>query len=162
MAIFAHPSTAAKLTTLGKSVGENNRSIWTEKYFTFEGRNLAHYHSDGTYFMHQGRIGTTAQVTDYTGAVAQDELHYPWGQQWQLAGSQVEERPARLGLRDAETSFDPTRYRMYASNQGRWLSPAPVLGCVMHPENFNRYSLPADSEFRCLELTGKALYNRAL
>ena len=55
----------------GESVGENNRSIWTEKYFTFDGRNLAHYHSDGTYFMHQGRIGTTAQVTNYTGAVAQ-------------------------------------------------------------------------------------------
>jgi hypothetical protein len=100
----------------GESVGENNRSIWTEKYFTFEGRNLAHYHSNGTYFMHQGRIGTTAQVTDYTGAVAQDELHYPWGQQWQLAGTAVEERFARLGLRDAETSFDPTRYRMYGSN----------------------------------------------
>jgi RHS repeat-associated protein len=72
-------------------------------------------------------------------------LHYPWGQQWQLAGTAVEERYARLGLRDAETSFDPTRYRMYGSNQGRWLSPDPVLGCVMHPENFNRYNYVADN-----------------
>jgi hypothetical protein len=89
-------------------------------------------------------------------------LHYPWGQQWQLAGTAVEERFARLGLRDAETSFDPTRYRMYGSNQERWLSPDPALGCVMHPENLNRYNRPADCEFHCLELTGTAHYNRAL
>jgi RHS repeat-associated protein len=96
-------------------------------------------------------------VTDYSGSVAQDELHYPWGQQWQLAGSQVEERFARLGLRDAETSFDPTRYRMYGSNLGRWLSPDPVLGCVMHPENFNRYNYVGNNPANWTDPQGTAL-----
>ena len=52
----------------------------------------------------------------------------------------MEERFAKLGLRDAETSFDPTRYRMYASNQGRWLSLDALAGSVTNPQSLNRYA----------------------
>jgi len=89
-------------------------------------------------------LGTTAIVTDWsTGNVVQDELHYPWGQEWTLAGTLEEERFAQLRHRDAETSFDPTQYRMYSSNTGRWQTPDPVRACPLHPQNFDRYAYVA-------------------
>jgi RHS repeat-associated protein len=42
--------------------------------------------------------------------------------------------------RDTETSFDPTRYHMYGSNQGRWLSPDPLGRDVANPQSLNRYA----------------------
>jgi RHS repeat-associated protein len=73
------------------------------------------------------------------GNVVQDELHYPWGQEWTMVGTMEEERFARLNHRDSETSLDPTHFRMYASGQGRWLSPDPLMGHPFNPQTFNRY-----------------------
>ncbi|MDE3179577.1 MAG: hypothetical protein KGM47_07940 [Acidobacteriota bacterium] len=46
------------------------------------GGHIAHYEKNETYFVDSGRLGTAGIVTDYTGAVTRDELHYPWGQEW--------------------------------------------------------------------------------
>jgi RHS repeat-associated protein len=67
-------------------------------------------------------------------------LHYPWGQEWTMVGTMEEERFARLNHRDSETSLDPTHFRMYASGQGRWLSPDLRQGQAVNPQSFNRYS----------------------
>ncbi|MDE3178180.1 MAG: hypothetical protein KGM47_00860, partial [Acidobacteriota bacterium] len=50
-----------------------------------------------------GRLGTAGIVTDYTGAVTRDELHYPWGQEWTGTGTMMEERFASLNHRDSAT-----------------------------------------------------------
>ena len=72
--------------------------------------------------------------------MTQDEIAYPWGQDWSLVGTSEEERFARLQHRGTETGFDPTLYRMYSSAQGRWLSPDPVQGCVMNPQGLDLYA----------------------
>jgi RHS repeat-associated protein len=127
----------------GEPVGENNRSVWPATYISFNGRHLANYQNSATYFSHGGSLGTTGMVTDYAGNVAQDELHYPWGQQWSMSGTQQEERFARFRRRDAETNFDPTHFRMYTANQGRWLIPDPGSkgsAGLVSPQSFNRYA----------------------
>ncbi|MDE3178770.1 MAG: hypothetical protein KGM47_03840 [Acidobacteriota bacterium] len=48
--------------------------------------------------MHSGRLGTAGIVTDYTGAAIQDELHYPWGQEWTGAGTMMEEQVAQTSV----------------------------------------------------------------
>jgi hypothetical protein len=98
----------------GGAIGENNRSAWTDGSFPFAGRHIAHYQNGAADLIHVNNIGTTEQVTDYTGAVVQDELHYPWGQAW-LGQATVEERFAGMQHRDGEMGFDPTYYRMYNS-----------------------------------------------
>ncbi len=55
------------------------------------------------------------------------------------------ERFARLNHRDSETGLDPTHFRMYASGQGRWLTPDPVRACPLHPQNFDRYAYVGNS-----------------
>src|SRR5579875_411612 len=84
----------------------------------------------------------------------QDELHYPWGQEWTLAGTLEEERFAQLRHRDAETSFDPTQYRMYSSNTGRWQTPDPVRACPLHPQNFDRYAYVAGNPTNLVDPKG--------
>ena len=116
----------------GEELGENNRTAWTVRVVPFAGRHLAHYNkpggTDATYFMHPSRIGSTAQVTDYTGAVAQDQLYYPWGQEWNAIGGTQEKRFASLNHRDTtETSLDPTLLRIYSPSQGRWEVVPPLV-----------------------------------
>lgn len=111
----------------------------------FNGQHVAHYEDGQTYFMHANNVGTTAFVTDYFGNVVQDELHYPWGEEWTMKGTMMEERYASLHHRDSETSLDPTHYRMYASVQGRWFTPDPVRACPFHPENFDRYNYASNN-----------------
>src|SRR5487761_1530181 len=128
----------------GEEVGENNRSGWTVRVIPFAGRHLAHYQGspNAAYFVHTDKLGSTTQATDYTGAVAQDEIYYPWGQEWNMAGTYQEERFARLGHRDTtETGLDPTKFRIYASSEGRWFSTDPVGGRAGSPQSLNRYAV---------------------
>ncbi len=79
-------------------------------------------------------------MTDYSGAVVQDQLFYPWGL---MVGSSQEKRFAKLQHRDSETSLDPTRFRMFSSTQGRWLSPDPAgkrAAKPANPQSWNRYA----------------------
>ncbi|MGH9325640.1 MAG: RHS repeat domain-containing protein, partial [Terriglobia bacterium] len=85
-------------------------------------------------------VGTTFMVTDSSGNVVQDELHYPWGQEWTMVGTLDEERFARLEHRDAETELDPTHFRMFSSSVGRWQSPDPMPGHAFNPQSFDRYA----------------------
>jgi hypothetical protein len=107
------------------------------------GRHLAIYtngQTGATYFPHPNALGSTTAVTDYTGALVEDKLFYPWGQDWQVVGTLYEERFAKLQHRDSETSLDPTPNRMFSSAQGRWLSPDPRNGNVSNPQSLNRYA----------------------
>ncbi len=56
----------------GESLGENNRSTWTQSYVNFNGRHLGIYQNNATYSTHANTLGSTAAVTDYTGAVVED------------------------------------------------------------------------------------------
>jgi hypothetical protein len=58
----------------------------------FEGKHIAHYENGEAYFMHANNVGTTAFVADCSGAVVQDELHYPWGEESTMKGTLTEER----------------------------------------------------------------------
>ncbi len=131
--------------TSGEPIGENNRTSWTGEFFDFQGRHLVHYQNNAAYFVHANTVGSTGQVTDYTGSLAQDQLHYPWGQDWAMVGSMQEERFARLRHRDTEANLDPTQFRMFSSDQGRWLSPDRVQGRPCTPQSLDRYAYVENS-----------------
>src|SRR5487761_175013 len=142
----------------GEEVGENNRSIWTVRVISFGGRHLVHYQGspNAAYFLHVSKLGSTSQATDYSGAVAQDEIHYPWGEEWAMAGTAEEERFARLGHRDTtETGLDPTPFRMYASTEGRWFSTDPVGGRAGDPQSLNRYAYVLNHPINDVDPSGR-------
>ena len=53
----------------GESLGENNRTAWTQSYVNLMGRHLAIYQNNKTYFTHVNALGSTNLVSDYSGAV---------------------------------------------------------------------------------------------
>ncbi|MGH9397774.1 MAG: RHS repeat-associated core domain-containing protein, partial [Terriglobia bacterium] len=127
----------------GNPLGENNRTSWVDTWVDFQGQHIAHYENNETYFIHSNQVGTAGMVTDYSGAVVQDELHYPWGQVWTMAGTQQEERFASLHHRDSATNLDPTHFRMYSSDMGRWMRPDPAgrwSANARRPQSWNRYA----------------------
>ena len=69
-------------------------------------------------------MGTAAN-----GAVTEDYLYYPWGQEWTVAGTATEYHFAGFAWHD-DTSADlePALFRNYASTEGHWLSPDPLGG----------------------------------
>ncbi len=79
-------------------------------------------------------------MADNTRAIAQDQLFYPWGQTWTMAGTGQETRFAGLRHRDTEAGLDPTYFRMFSSTQGRWFSTDPVSGQPRDPQTLNLYA----------------------
>ncbi len=104
----------------------------------------------GGYFFHPNALGSTGMVMTTYGlwnqyGVLTDELYYRWGQRWQAIGNMWWDRFASLERRDADTGLDSTLFRMYASTQGRWLSPDPLAGDILNPQSLNRYAYVANN-----------------
>jgi RHS repeat-associated protein len=127
-------------------VGGHNRTSWSVSVVRFGSRHLAHYQGGATYFLHGNSLGSTSQATDYSGAMTQDQLFYPWGQEWNMVGTAHEKRFASLQHRDTtETGLDPTQFRMFSSTQGRWFSTDPARGCGHNAQKLNRYAYVGNS-----------------
>ena len=130
----------------GVELGRHDRSstfLW--QYLFLGSRRFGKYQDNKTYFTHENHLGTAGTVTDEAGATIQDVTYYPWGQQWNLVGTMKDQRFASLHHRDSETSLDPTHFRMFSSNQGRWFSTDPVHGRPCTPQSFNRYAYVLDN-----------------
>src|SRR5207248_704308 len=107
------------------------------------------------YFLHATKLGSTSQATDYTGGVVQDQLFYPWGQEWQMVGTVQEKRFASLGHRDTtETGLDPTPFRVFSSTQGRWLTRDPKLGVACNPQTSNLYAYVRNNPLNLVDPLG--------
>jgi len=118
--------------------------------------------TNAAYFMHINSLGSTSQATDYRGATAQDQLYYPWGQEWNTVGNAQEKRFARLGHRDTtEIGLDPTHFRMFSSTQGRWLSRDPRPGCIQHPPKPESLLVRAQQSTKLILIPLPSLYRRA-
>src|SRR5438093_4015046 len=97
----------------GIEAGASDRGTYFAwQYLFIGGRRFGKYLNNHTYFIHQDSLGTTTTITDETGSVVQDLLVYPWGQQWNMKGSDIDIRFAGMHQRDSETNLDPTHFRM--------------------------------------------------
>jgi len=124
----------------GIEVEANPRQTWFNWHYLFlGGRRFGKYSSNVTYFIHQDNLGSATTMTDYTGSVQTDQLFYPWGQKWSQMGTDTETRFASLHRRDSETNLDPTHFRLFSSDQGRWFSPDPKHRRSRNPQTLNRY-----------------------
>jgi hypothetical protein len=129
----------------GAEVGTYNRTAWTQSVVSLGDRHVAHYQNSATYFTHADVAGSTSQVTDNTGSVAQDQLFYPFGQSWSTVGSTQETRFAGLPHRDTETNLDGSGAATFSSTQGRSLSPGaaamgPLTEALYDADSSVRYS----------------------
>jgi RHS repeat-associated protein len=104
------------------------------------GRVLTVYIGSETYFYHVNHLNSAAMATNHAGTAVEDILFYPWGQDtWHLWGSGGYNF-AGMPYYDTNTSTNPTNFRFYSQNIGRWHSPDPLGGDITNPQSLNRYA----------------------
>jgi RHS repeat-associated protein len=99
------------------------------------------------YFLHTDAVGSTTMDTDNTGTVDRDITFYPWGQTWQVSGSNFWENFAGLG-HQANGGFYPARQREYNPDMARWPTPDPGGVKVVkldNPQTWNMYAYVTDN-----------------
>ena len=129
---------------------------WLERNIDLGPRQIATYYGDYTRLLHHNHLGSTLQVSYGTGANAQDQLYYPWGQQWQLAGA-AEDRHFAGFEQHEYLDFYPTLNRKYNSTHGRWLSPDPGGLKVVRlddPQTWNMYAYVRNNPTTLTDPTG--------
>src|SRR5208337_4125828 len=126
------------------SVASGNNQ-WLYAYVPWRGRGLARYGLTTEFdFFHANALGSATMATNpTTGAVIEDILFYPWGQEFNaptLYDAHFAGLPASTLPNFADLSIRETRYRFYAPNPGRWHSPDPLGGDITNPQSLNRYA----------------------
>lgn len=112
-------------------------AAWFDQEISMGGRILVDYGSP-TRILHFNSLGTTTVTNDQTGAELQDELFYPWGQDWTRAGQPYLIRFAGMAFESPDQQY-LTAFRKYTPALGRWLSPDLLGGDVTNPQSLNRY-----------------------
>src|SRR5690348_272229 len=117
-------------------------AAWFDQHVSMGGRVLVMYGSP-LRMLHVNNLGTTTVTTDQTGAELQDELFYPWGQDWTRAGQPYVMHFAGMqGFEDPGLVY-PTDFRRYNPALGRWMTPDPAGMAASDPSNpqsWNRYA----------------------
>jgi RHS repeat-associated protein len=112
------------------------------------------YGNENAEFVHFNALGSTAMVTDASGATQMDEVRYPWGEEWNHTGSRYDEHFAGMQWHDYSAGLNPTPNRQYSGNYGRWLSPDPLGGDVTNPQTWNRYAYVANNPTNFIDPLG--------
>ena len=126
------------------SVASGNNQ-WLYAYVPWRGRGLARYGLTTEFdFFHANALGSATMATNpTTGAVIEDILFYPWGQEFNaptLYDAHFAGLPASTLPSFADLSMREAPYRFYAPSPGRWHSPDPLGGDVTNPQSLNRYA----------------------
>jgi RHS repeat-associated protein len=104
------------------------------------GRVLTVYEGSETNFFHVNHLNSASMLTNHAGTAVEDIVFYPWGQNtWKLWGSGGYNF-AGMPYYDTNTSTNPTNFRFYSQNIGRWHSPDPLGGDITNPQSLNRYA----------------------
>jgi len=118
-------------------------------------RHLATYANSTTYFAHQDWLGSERVRTNVSGGVAESFAYLPFGDP---VGTQGVSPVHFTGdERDSEDGLDHTRFRQYASTQGRWMTPDPLgLGAfdLSNPQSLNLYAYVVNNPVNLMDPLG--------
>jgi len=115
----------------------------TAEYVFFDGERLARIAASGSvdYYL-SDKLGSSAVVTDASGAVQDDSDFLPFGDELDFASSSGNTYKYTGLERDAD-QLDHTLNRQYSSNFGRWMTPDPGGRKVVKlddPQTWNMYA----------------------
>jgi RHS repeat-associated protein len=145
------------------SVASGNNQ-WLLAYVLWRGRGLARYYLTTEFdVFHANALGSATMATNpTTGAVIEDILFYPWGQEFNaptLYDAHFAGLPASNLPGFPDLSMRETPYRFYAPNPGRWHSPDPVGAVLTNPQSLNRYAYVTNNPTSLIDPAGLLLRN---
>ena len=90
------------------------------------------------YFFSDG-LSSARVITNSSGTIQQESDYYLFGGELSISGGSTEYHKFTGLERDTESGLDDTLYRMYSSNNGRWLESDPGQGQAANPQTLDRY-----------------------
>ncbi len=125
-------------------------------------------------YHHVDALGSTRMVTDANGAVVARYDYLPFGEEipsgeWQrtdtlhYGGANNVLQRFTGQIRDDESGLDYFGARYFSSQQGRFMSPDPVLNLtptIMDPQRWNRYAYVRNNPLRFTDPTGQDLLDK--
>ena len=97
------------------------------------GRLLATYTNDGTYFSLSDWLGSKRVVTKYDGTVAQMCMNLPFGDELMCSATDLSEHHFTGQIHDQESGNDYFNARYYSNNTGRFMSTDPRMDVRRRP-----------------------------
>jgi RHS repeat-associated protein len=141
------------------AVDANGGEVWQHTNVTAGGSLIATYDTTGLHFYLNDALGTRRAQTDGYGVLEQTCQSLPFGDGLNCSLSNVAptEHHFTGKERDTESGLDYFKYRMYASNMGRWMSPDPsglTHADLGNPQSLNLYSYVGNSPLTRADLDG--------
>jgi RHS repeat-associated protein len=138
-------------------------SCWTIVYAYLNGRLLAEYQNETTYFVHEDHLGSTRLVTEVNQSIYDSMDYLPFGE---LASGGASTTHKFTGKeRDPETAsapgllngLDNFEARYNSSSLGRFMSPDPMSFMnhkMIDPQQWNMYSYARNNPLRMVDSNG--------
>jgi len=164
IAIFGTDGTVTPLYWRDKSVGLS--SVWTNKagptdlqaYVETTNASLDMMQPDATTTYYQGdQLGSARMLTAAGGWPLSSDTFYPFGQEAALSSS-VNHYKFTGKERDTESGLDYFGARYLSSSMGRFMSPDPDTGTLIHilnPQRWNMYAYALNNPLTMTDPTGK-------
>jgi RHS repeat-associated protein len=111
-----------------------------------------------TCYFSSDHLGSTRLVTDQTGAVVARHDYLPFGEETTVNTADNINQKFTGKERDSESGLDYFGARYYGSALGRFTSPDPISGTVLHilnPQRWNMYAYAVNSPLSYLDLDGR-------
>lgn len=129
----------------GLPLAETNTSGTTQnEYIYFNGARVARHDSTtNVYYYFSDQIHSAQTITNSSGTVCYDSDFTPFGYEMAYTTSCPQDYKFAAMERDGFTGNDPTWFRNYEENLGRWMSPDPAALAAANPANpqtWNQYS----------------------
>jgi RHS repeat-associated protein len=121
------------------------------------GRLLATYTNDGTYFSLSDWLGSKRVVTKYDGTVAQMCMNLPFGDELMCSATDLSEHHFTGQIHDQESGNDYFNARYYSNYTGRFMSPDPAgmqAPDLEFPQSLNRYAYVWNNPLSFTDPTG--------
>jgi len=130
-------------------------------YLYLGGQRVAQYSYGTTQWFHADHLGSSRFLSSWNGTPMWEATYLPYGQEWNPPSGSGPVSPNHYKFtgkeRDGESGLDYFGARFYASAQGRFLSPDPLLGSEFHiksPQRWNGYSYGQNNPANRIDIGG--------
>jgi RHS repeat-associated protein len=136
----------ASSCSLGSLATTDLSGVLADEYVFFNGERIARRTSAGNvYYYFSDHLGSVRVITDSGGTVVYDTDYYPFGGARPAVSTLADRYNFIAHERDAESGLDYYKFRMLATQNGRWTSPDPIMGSPTVPQSLGRYAYVSDN-----------------
>ncbi len=149
--IYNRALSATEVQARYASAPEDNDTL----HYYLGGKEVAFKKGDTLYYVHQDHLGSSAVITNSSGALVESMTYYPYGAT--RTGSIATTEEKFTGQRLDGTGLYYYNARYYDPGIGRFISPDRLIPEMSNPQAFNRYAYVYNNPLRYTDPNGECI-----